>query len=377
MLYTIDGTNQYYNKEKERPIMQKKNTKLNFAGQEIYVGLDTGKKSWKVTILTKDFEHKTFSQPPKPEVLVGYLRKHFPGARYLCVYEAGYFGFWIHDALREQGVECIVTHPADVPTKDKERSNRNDTVDARKLARNLRNGELAALYVPTRKSLEVRTLVRTRMGMVKKQTRCKNQIKALLSQYGYAIPEDMVGSGWSRRFIDWLENLLFETEAGKQSLHILLEELKHLRQSIALLTRQIRTLGRQEPYRTQVELLDSIPGIGLLSAMTFLTEIVDINRFKNLDHLASYVGLVPGENSSGELERTTGISRRRNSFLRVMLVECSWVAVRKDPALLMAFNKLSERMPKNRAIIRIARKLLSRIRYVLKHQEYYETCVVA
>jgi hypothetical protein len=57
-----------------------------------------------------------------------------------------------------------------VPTKDKERSNRNDTVDARKLARNLRNGELAALYVPARKSLEVRTLVRTRMGMVKKQT---------------------------------------------------------------------------------------------------------------------------------------------------------------------------------------------------------------
>ncbi len=357
--------------------MQKKNTKLNFAGQEIYVGLDTGKKSWKVTILTKEFEHKTFSQPPEPEVLVGYLRKHFPGARYLCVYEAGYFGFWIHDALRQQGVECIVTHPADVPTKDKERSNRNDTVDARKLARNLRNGELAALYVPTGKSLEARTLVRTRMGMVKKQTRCKNQIKALLSFYGYAIPEDLVQSHWCRRFIGWLENLPFETEGGKQSLHALLEELKHLRQSIALLTRQICALSRQEPYRTQVELLDSIPGIGFLSAMTFLTEIVDINRFKNLDHLASYVGLVPGENSSGELERTTGISRRRNSFLRVMLVECSWTAVRKDPALLMAFSKLSERMPKNRAIVRIARKLLGRIRYVLKHQEYYETCVVA
>jgi transposase len=357
-------------------MIQQENIKLSFAGQEIYVGLDTGKKSWKVTILTKDFEHKTFSQPPKPAILVGYLRKHFPGARYLCVYEAGYFGFWIHDALREQGVECIVTHPADVPTKDKERSNRNDTVDARKLARSLRNGELSALYVPTRKSLEARTLVRTRMGMVKKQTRCKNQIKGLLSFYGYVIPDEMVSSHWSRRFIEWLGGLSFVAESGKQSLHALLEELKYLRESIAQLTRQIRALGRQEPYRTQVELLDSVPGIAILSAMTFLTEIVDINRFKNLDHLASYVGLVPGENSSGELERNTGISRRRNPFLRVMLVECSWVAVRKDPALLMAFNKLTERMPKNRAIIRIARKLLSRIRYVLKHQEYYETCVV-
>lgn len=357
-------------------MIHQENTKLSFAGQDIYVGLDTGKKSWKVTILTKEFEHKTFSQPPKPEVLVGYLRKHFPGARYLCVYEAGYFGFWIHDALRQQGVECVVTHPADVPTKDKERSNRNDTVDARKLARNLRNGELAALYVPTRKALEARSLVRTRMSMVKKQTRCKNQIKALLSFYGHGIPEDLTRSRWSGHFINWVESRPFETESGKQSLHAFLEELKYLQQNIAQLTRQIRVLARQEPYRTQVELLNSVPGIGLLSAMTILTEIVDINRFKNLDHLASYVGLVPGENSSGELERTTGISRRRNPFLRVILVECSWMAVRKDPALLMAFSKLSERMPKNRAIIRIAGKLLSRIRYVLKHQEHYETCVV-
>ena len=108
-------------------MIQQQNIRLDFTGQDIYVGLDTGKKSWKVCILTKDFEHKTFSKPPEPKVLVGYLRKHFPGAKYQCVYEAGYFGFWVHDALRQHGVECVVTHPADVPTKDKERRNRNDT----------------------------------------------------------------------------------------------------------------------------------------------------------------------------------------------------------------------------------------------------------
>ena len=85
--------------------MHKKNTKLDFTGQDIYVGLDTGKKSWKVSILTKEFEHKTFSQPPKPEALVNYLHSNFPGARYLCAYEAGYFGFWIHDALKQEGVQ--------------------------------------------------------------------------------------------------------------------------------------------------------------------------------------------------------------------------------------------------------------------------------
>ena len=157
----------------------------------------------------------------------------------------------------------------------------------------------------------------------------------------------------------------------------MLAALKYLRGSIAGLTGHIRALAGQEPYHTPVELLTSIPGISTLTAMVLLTEIVDINRFKNLDHLASYVGLIPGEDSSGEQERTTGISRRRNGHLRNMLIESSWVAVRKDPALLMAFSKLIKRMPKNRAIIRIARKLLNRIRYVLKNGQAYETCVVS
>jgi transposase len=355
--------------------MQKDN-KVDFTGQEIYVGLDTGKKSWKVCILTEELEHKTFSQPPQPGMLVSYLRRNFPGARYRCVYEAGYFGFWIHDALRQQGVNCVVAHPADVPTKDKERRNRNDWVDARKLARNLRNQELTPLYVPVRSALEDRSLVRIRMQMVKKRTRCKNQIKAFLSFYGHPIPDELVKSHWSRHFINWLESLEFQQDSGKYALDTLLEELKYLRQSIAHVTKQIRALAKQESYRTQVKLLASIPGISTLSAMILLTEIVDIDRFKGLDDLASYVGLVPGENSSGDQEKTTGISHRRSAYLRGVLIECSWVAVRRDPALLMAFGKLTKRMPKNRAIVRIARKLLNRIRYVLKHQESYESCVV-
>jgi transposase len=111
--------------------------------------------------------------------------------------------------------------------------------------------------------------------------------------------------------------------------------------------------------------------------MVFLTEIVEIDRFKNIDHLASYVGLIPGEDSSGDQEIHTGISRRRNQHLRHLLIESSWIAVRKDPALIKSFNELAKRMPKNKAIIRIARKLLRRIHFVLKNQEYYEPCVVS
>jgi len=295
----------------------------------------------------------------------------------VCVYEAGYFGFWIYYALKEMGVDCLVVHPADVPTMDKERRNRNDRVDARKLARNLRNGDLDSVYVPSQKALEDRCLVRMRISMVKKQTRCKNQIKAVLAFFGHCIPEEFEGKRWSGSFINWLESLSFHRETGKQSLNALLEELKYHRESIAGLTRQIRTLSNEEPYRSHLSLLKTIPGIGFHSAMVFATEIVDIHRFKNLDHLASYVGLSPGENSSGEKEVVTGITHRRNAYLRYLLIECSWLAVRKDPALLMSYQKLSVRMHKNKAIVRIARKLLNRIRYVLKNQQPYEICVVS
>jgi len=356
--------------------MQQDN-KLSFADQDIYVGIDTGKNSWKVTIRTEHLEHKTFSQDPRPEILVNYLHRHFPEGDYHCVYEAGYFGFWIYESLKRQGVDCVVVHASDVPTSDKERRNRNDHVDSRKLARSLHNGELIPLYVPSRQAQEDRNLVRMRTSMVRKQTRCKNQIKSLLSFYGIDPPMDLARSHWSNKYIIWLEELEFCRASGKQSLNALVSELRYIRQSISDLIRHIRHLSRQEPYREQVAHLKSIPGIGLITAMVFLTEIVDINRFKNIDHLASYVGLIPGEDSSGDKEIHTGISRRRNQNLRYLLIESSWIAARKDPALTMSYNNLIKRMPKNKAIIRIARKLLSRIRFVLKNREYYEPCVVS
>ncbi len=166
--------------------------KLDFSGQSIYVGLDVHKKSWTVSIFSEQCEHKTFTQPPKTEKLVHYLKRNFPGAAYQAVYEAGFSGFWTHDQLREQGVHCIVANPADVPTTNKERTGKRDPSDSRKLARSLRNRELKGIYVPVRSKREDRSLVRTRPSMVRKQTRCKNQIKALLYFYGINLPEEVV-----------------------------------------------------------------------------------------------------------------------------------------------------------------------------------------
>jgi transposase len=350
-----------------------KGNKLDFKGQHIYVGMDVHKKSWSVSIHTKHFEHKTFTQPPEVEKLTNYLQRTFPGATYHSVYEAGFSGFWIHDQLKAKGIHCMIVNPADVPTKDKERAGKTDRVDCRKLARNLRNGEIKGIYVPSRMKVEDRNLMRTRQSMVRKQTRCKNQIKSTLFFYGIVIPEE---SHWSRRFISWIETIRMERTSGDLAFKSHLEELKHLRQILANLNRAILALSRTEEYRDDVLLLKTVPGISTLAAMTLLTELYEISRFSSLDKLASYSGLAPDIKSSGETEYPMGITYRRNATLRTILIEASWVAVRKDPALMMAFNKFSLRMKKTKAIVHIARKLLNRIRYVLKNRQRYVPAVV-
>jgi transposase len=156
----------------------------------------------------------------------------------------------------------------------------------------------------------------------------------------------------------------------------LLDDLIGIRKNIAQLTRQIRLLAADELYCDSVKLLCTIPCISHLTAITILTELCSIDRFKTLDTLASYVGLVPGEYSSGERQIMTGLTYRRNNTLRYVIIESAWVAARRDPALMMCFNQWAMKMPKSKAVVKIARKLLSRIRFVLIHRQPYQLGVV-
>lgn len=359
-----------------------KHNTLNFRGQSIYIGIDVHKKMWTVSIYTDEFEHKTFTSPPKVKVLVGYLHRNFPGAIYRCAYEAGYSGYWICEDLRKEAIECIVVNPSDIPSREKERRFKNDRIDSRKLARSLRNGELEGIYVPSRERLEDSSLVRMRYLIVKKLSRTKNQIKAMLNFYGLGVDESEIKSNWSKKYVSRIETTTFSQLSGNTALRVLLqvvplgEEYKHLRNTILELTKQIRLLSHSNTYRDDVKNLITVPGISMLTAMILLTELNNIGRFKTLDKLTSYVGIVPGEHSSGESEQVTGISHRGNSMLRRILIESSWVAVKKDPALLMSYKSYCKRMCKNKAIVKIARKLLSRIRYVLLNKQSYVMGVI-
>lgn len=357
-------------------------TKVNektFDGQKLYVGIDVHKKSWKVTVLSDQYEHKTMSQNPDAKLLAGYLHRHFPGATYQAVYEAGFSGFINCRELNDLGVNCIVIHPADVPTSQKERLLKTDKADSRKLAKSLRSDEFKAIDIPDPKIEADRALVRQRFRVMKDLSRTKNRIKSLLFQFGINIPDHFTQSQsrhWSKSYLSWLRMLTVQEDSLRRVLNNYLEIGQTRREQLLKLNRQVRELSQTNEYKEDFQLLLSVPGIGLLASMTILTQLSDIARFSHLNELCSYVGLIPRMHGSGDKMQTGKMVRRGRKELKIMLIEASWEAIRKDPALLARFAELSKRMNKNKAIIRIARKLLSRIRYVLINREKYELGLV-
>src|SRR5687768_15800701 len=110
--------------------MQQKVTKKTFEGQSIYVGIDVHRKDFKVSVMVGNVLYKTFSAPPQAEIIAKYLRNNFPGGSYYSAYEAGFSGFWLHRSLGRMGINSIVVNAADIPTTDKERTQKEDLRDS-------------------------------------------------------------------------------------------------------------------------------------------------------------------------------------------------------------------------------------------------------
>ena len=247
------------------------------------------------------------------------------------------------------------------------------------MARGLRSGDLRGIYVPNAETLEIRSLIRLRNSIVKDSSWEKNRIKSLLRFHGIDIPDQFtrhsVGN-WSKRFLQWLREAPLSTEYGRKALELHIEQFARLREMLLQETRIIRNLSRSESFVEPLRLITSIPGIGITTGISFIVEIDDISRFKNAYHLASFIGLIPMCHSSGEKEGIGDITIRKHAALRCNIVEASWIAIRKDPAMTMAYEQYRKRMNANKAIVKIARKLVNRIFFVLKRRLEYVPCVV-
>ena len=356
---------------------QRQSNKISFKGQNIYIGLDVHLKSWSVTILSETSVLKKFVQAPDPDKLHRTLETNYPEAEYYSVYEAGFCGFWIHDRLTALGIHNIVVNPSDVPTMSSEKLRKTDAVDSKKLAVSLRAGQLKGIYTPDAEALEIRSLIRLKNSITKDMTRQKNRIKSQLRYLGVEIPSEYLGpnSNWSKRFISWMTEVQMRTPSGRQTLDLQIRQFEDLRKQKLEIMRALRTLSHSARFEETLRLLMTVPGIGQATGLVLLSEIVDIKRFNSSEELAAYIGMIPMCHSSGEHNGTGDITTRKHAILRTSIIEAAWIAIRHDEAMQLCYLNNCKRMVASKAIVKVARKLVNRIYFVLKRHQPYVNAV--
>jgi len=151
---------------------------------------------------------------------------------YTCAYEAGFSGFVLYEALWESFIECLVIHPADIPTSHKETQFKTDSRDALKIAKSLRAGQLQSIHIPDKLLQQERSLVRTRQQLTADLVRYKCRVKSLLAFYNISIPEQFQKANWNNDMRGWLWDLEFPCDIGAKSIRFLMSMLEYTRASL-------------------------------------------------------------------------------------------------------------------------------------------------
>ena len=347
--------------------MSKTNLKLN-ADQTIYVGIDLHRKTWHVTITALDAELFCGRIPASWDAL-RLLLDRYKAQPIQAVYEAGYFGYWLHDCLVEYGADCIVTPPSLIPQQIGNRV-KTDRRDSRKLAYYLAKGMLRRVWVPSLQEREQRQVVRRRRQLIADRVRTQNRIKAELRFYGIELPEPQ--GPWRKVYLENLHRVRFSTRWMQESFKRLLEQYELLSKLIEQQTKLLKELAATEGYRDRVKILCSIPGVGIIAAMEMLLELQDVERFRKADQLAAYVGLTPSQYASAEKVRMGHITGIGKNSLRATLVEASWRLIVKDNFMREKYERIKARAGAKRAIVAVARNLLLCSRRMLLNAEEYQ-----
>jgi len=345
--------------------------KIDFSEQNLYIGLDVHKKSWHVTVLSDSICLKSFTSPPDAHSLSNFMESHFSGANYQSAYEAGFSGYSSHRKLNDLGIRNIVVNPADIPKRDKDSQYKTDKSDSRMIAEALRGGLLNGIHVFDPESEGFRGLFRSRLALAKDIRRTKGRIKGFLAYRSITVPVEFVRNAQSSKYLNWLKLLKFPYPSDRNQLDQLVSNLLFLIEQRRILEQQLRDTARKRD-RTIFNLLKTVPGIGPITSIGIMAEIGDITRFKYFKQLASYVGLVPRLHQSGENRKTGDITYRSNNYLRPLLIESAWQAIRVDPAMLKYYQDRCLKGNAKKAIVKVARKLLSKIMYVMRNRVKYE-----
>jgi transposase len=287
-----------------------------------YVGIDAHKKDLFIARLIG--QQKTpvtwqlANEPQAVRRLVRKLEREAPGSVNVF-YEAGPCGYALQRQVTTSRVSCDVVAPALIPRKPGERVKTNRR-DARKLVELGRAGLLTAVQPPTLEDEAVRDLARARDDAREDLQRCRHRLGKLLLRRGLHY----AGRNWTRAHRQWVDGLVWTHAAERAVVDDYLLAIDHTEARLLELDARLAEMAEREPYREPVGWLRCFRGIDTLTAMLILAELHDFRRFASAPALMAYLGLVPGEHSTGEKHRRGPITRTGNALVRRLLVETAW-----------------------------------------------------
>lgn len=287
-----------------------------------YVGVDAHKKDLFIAMLVGDGQTPvTWTVPNEPNAvrrLVRKLEREAPGPVEMC-YEAGPCGYALQRQVTTPRVRCQVIAPALIPRKpgDRIKTNRRD---ARKLGELLRAGLLTEVRPPTPEEEAVRDLCRARDDAREDVQRARHRLGKLLLRRGLHYS----GRNWTRAHRQWVDSLQWTQSAERVVVDDYQLAIDQLAARLIELDARLAEIAETAPYREPVGWLRCFRGIDTLTAILILAELHDFRRFHSPRALMAYLGLVPGEDSTGEKQRRGRITRTGNALVRRLLVETAW-----------------------------------------------------
>lgn len=309
------------------------------------------------------------------EAMIRYLKWFAAGAgatEIWFVYEASGAGFGLYDDLKEAGIWCEVLAPTKIKKSAQDRKQKTDEKDAERLLEVLRGHVLAgnplpAIWVPDPTTRDDRELVRARLDVGEKISGVKAQVRALLKRNGVRRGEDL-GDNWGTEHWAWLRGLAGKSQelgsGARAALGTLLDQLEYLEGEVGKLYKLIVELSQTERYAESVKELRKLKGVGVLTAMVYLVEMGDLERFSNRREVGAYIGLVPCAAESGDQNDRKGhITREGPGRLRKVLCQASWARIRHDPDENKFYSRLAARNPKHKkkAVVAVMRRLAVRM----------------
>jgi transposase len=276
--------------------------------------------------------------------------------------ESGCPSQWFRKLLQECGHELWIGDAARIRAAET-RQQKTDRRDAELILKLLLEGRFPRIWVPTEAERDLRQLLLDRHHRMRMRTKVKNQLQALALNQGVQKKRRL----WSIEGLQQLRELPMMEHAARRR-DQLLKLLTELDSQILALDVVVR---REAEGREDARRLLTHPGVGPQTALGMVLTVGEVSRFAGSKQLASYLGLTPGEHSSGGKQRLGHISKQGSSFMRFLLVEAGQTAARLDDELKRAYRRLAARKGRAIAKVMVARRLAVRLYWMLRKQCTY------